>query len=196
METLTIAALKEVPKLVSALVGLGLVWFVGQRLTVFWNLRQKQRENDLATARDFHSLYGEFFAIWKLWDYYVEYRKSKSLPEVSQWSLLERACVAEGKLESTLVRLVSERDLTASEIALLAQFRQLYQILRESIEQDRPVGWRYSDHPCYIAFKKRAPEIAALIVKRSGVLPDALVQITSNRWEIWRHDQENPHATS
>ena len=131
-ETLTIAALKEVPKLVSALVGLGLVWFVGQRLTVFWNLRQKQRENDLATARDFHSLYGEFFAIWKLWDYYVEYRKSKSLPEVSQWSLLERACVAEGKLESTLVRLVSERDLTASEIALLAQFRQLYQILRES----------------------------------------------------------------
>jgi len=52
------AGLREVPKLISALVLLGLAWLVGQRISMSWNLRQKQKENELQTARDFHALYG------------------------------------------------------------------------------------------------------------------------------------------
>jgi len=29
----------------------------------------KTERTGIATARDFHALYGEFFAIWKLWRY-------------------------------------------------------------------------------------------------------------------------------
>lgn len=39
-------------------------WLVGQRLTYQWNLRQKRRESDLATAQDLQRLYGDFFAVW------------------------------------------------------------------------------------------------------------------------------------
>lgn len=37
----------------------------------WWNLQLKRRESDLATVKVFHNLYGEFFAVWKLWNYYV-----------------------------------------------------------------------------------------------------------------------------
>src|SRR3954466_14466375 len=133
MEALSQAALSEIPKFSSSLVLLGLAWFVGQQLSVFWNLKQKQKENDLATAREFHSLYGEFFAIWKAWNFLAEDREARSLPGASRWSLYDRACVAEGKLESTLVRLSCERHLQPADIEELAKFRQLYQELRQSI---------------------------------------------------------------
>ena len=61
--------LKAILTLGISLLTIALGWFVGQRLNVRWNLRQKQRELDLTTAHDFHMLYGEFFAIWKLWNY-------------------------------------------------------------------------------------------------------------------------------
>src|SRR6187549_1507298 len=51
-----------------ALVALGAGWLVGQRLTYQWNLRQKRRESDLATAQDLQRLYGDFFAVWKQWN--------------------------------------------------------------------------------------------------------------------------------
>ena len=38
------------------LVGLGVGWLVGQRLTYQWNLRQKRRESELATAQDLQRL--------------------------------------------------------------------------------------------------------------------------------------------
>ena len=50
------------------LIGLGVGWLVGQRLTYQWNLRQKRRESDLATAQDLQRLYGDFFAVWKSWN--------------------------------------------------------------------------------------------------------------------------------
>src|SRR5262245_31485221 len=71
MQDIGVAFAGEVPRFASGLALLIIGWLVGQRLTVSWNLRQKYKEIDLATARDFHALYGEFFAIWKLWDYYL-----------------------------------------------------------------------------------------------------------------------------
>ena len=188
-ETLIDAAIKEIPRLASSVVLLVLAWFIGQGLTVRWNLRQKRREFDLATARDFHSLYGEFFAIWKLWNYYSRDVGAEALVGASRWELLKRACEAEGKLEATLVRLACDRSLGPDDIEKLGTFRQLYQSLRQAIRDAKPLTWDHADYPPYVAFKELAPEIARLIVAddrprlASGEASAALRQITSNRWE-------------
>jgi hypothetical protein len=54
------SAAVEIPKLVTTLAFLGLGWVVGKQLTVLWSRRQKQNEQDLDAARDFHALYGDF----------------------------------------------------------------------------------------------------------------------------------------
>ncbi len=154
------AVVSEIPRFVSALILLGLAWLVTQRVSVFWNLRQKQKENDLSTARDFHAIYGEFFAIWKLWNYYVmDVLDLKQLPDASRWTLLDRACIAEGKLETTLVRLVSEKELQSEDVKMLGQFRQLYQELRQSIRDNKALRWDSAEDPHYVAFKERAPKL-------------------------------------
>jgi hypothetical protein len=186
-DTLVKAAVSEIPKFASGLILLGLAWLVTQRVTVFWNLRQKQKENDLSTARDFHAIYGEFFAIWKLWNYYVrDVPELRQLSEASRWALLDRACIAEGKLETTLVRLVSEKALEPDDVEILGQFRQLYQELRESIRDDQPLPWDSSNDPHYVAFKERAPKIAGLIVGKDKINSKKLFDITSNQYEVWR----------
>lgn len=186
MDEFTKAVVLEIPKLVGSGILLLLAWLIGQRLTVFWNLRQKKKENDLATARDFHSLYGEFFAIWKQWNIYLKTSENESLPETARWNLLERSCIAEGRLESILVRLASEKRLKSSDHEMLGHFRQLYQRLRERMRSNAPLEWHYSEHPDYIAFKTFAPQISALIIG-APISPDisskSLIEITSNRHE-------------
>lgn len=179
------AGLRELPKLVSALILLLLAWFVGQRISMNWNLRQKQKENEVQAAHNFHTLYGEFFAIWKLWNYYVRDLGAEQLPDVSRSSLLDRACSAEGRLESTLVRLACDDALDRSQIAVLGQFRQLYQQLRQSIRDNKALAWDHADHPHYLAFKATAPKVVSLIVRRKIVDTKTLQLITSNEWEAW-----------
>jgi len=180
------AAILAIPGFVSSLILLGLAWLVTQRVTVFWNLRQKHKENDLSTAREFHAIYGEFFAIWKLWNYYVrDVPDLKQLKDAPRWTLLDRACIAEGKLETTLVRLVSEKDLRSEDVKMLGEFRQLYQELRQSIRDGKALRWDSSDDPHYVAFKDRAPKIAGLIVGKGRVDSQTLFDITSNEHEVW-----------
>src|SRR5262249_35067117 len=105
MKELLAVSLQEIPRALSSLLLLALAWGVGHRISTSWTLHQKKKENDLTTARDFHSLYGEFFAVWKLWNYFLKEAGSMASPGASRWNLLDRACVAEGKLESILVRL-------------------------------------------------------------------------------------------
>lgn len=102
----------ETPKLLTTLILIGLEWVIGEQLTVLWSRRQKQNEQDLDAARDFHALYGEFFALWMLWNYYVRDLGAEALLGASRWQLLDHACGSEAKLESTLVRLASEKSLT------------------------------------------------------------------------------------
>jgi hypothetical protein len=188
MDTLIDAVIKEVPKLGTGVVLLGLAWLVGQRLTYSWNLRQKQKESDLATLRDFQSLYGEFFAIWKLWNYLIRDITDQQLEGASRWALLDRASTAEGKLEATLVRIACDNKLSSDQIELLGTFRQLYQTMRQAIRENQPLTWDSSDHPDYVMFKRLAPKVGALIVGHrfssgSEVAGESIVQITSNRWE-------------
>jgi hypothetical protein len=167
-------------------------WFVGQRLTVRYNLRQKQREYDLATAQEFHRLYGEFFKIWKLWNYSL---KDASLT-LTRSDLLARACAAEGAMESIFVRLAATRDLKPQDRASLGRFRQAFQSIREAIRDNEGIQWSYASHPKYLAFKRLATEVALLIVSENSPDPqtaktraEALVSVTSNAWEEnWYQD--------
>ena len=183
------AAIRELPKFLGSLLLLGLVWLVGHRLTVKWNLRQKRRELDLAAVRNFHALYGEFFASWKLWNYLIRDVGAEHLNGGTRWDILKRACEAEGRLEALLVGLSCDRSLSDPEVKVLGRFRQLYQCLRQAIRDNHPLRWDSSDHPDYVAFKELAPEIALLIVGVDGTGRQAddaartVRRITSNQWE-------------
>jgi hypothetical protein len=168
-----------------AVIALGVGRSVGKRLVLYWNLRQKQRENDLAAAQEFHKLYSEFFAVWKLWNYHLEISPSDV---EGRKELLSRACTAEGEVESLFVRLASSRSLGEEQIGLLGRFRQGYQSLREAIRDGKALDWRGSSDPKYLAFKKLATGVALLIVSEQQptdavVRAAALIRITSNEWE-------------
>jgi hypothetical protein len=174
----------ETPRLLTYLIFLGLGWLIGKRLSVVWSRQQKEREQDLEAARDFHALYGEFFSLWKLWNYFVRDLGPEALRPASRWEILDRACRSEARLESTLIKLASEKPLKDKEIEILGRFRQRYQQLREAIRDNVPLAWDHSQHPDYLDFKTLAPQVAAIIVRSDGVQRDALIKITSNFYEV------------
>ena len=60
--------IKTVISIVNGIILLALTWFVGQRIAFQWNIRQKRRELQLTSLQQFYIAYGEFFAVWKLWN--------------------------------------------------------------------------------------------------------------------------------
>jgi hypothetical protein len=154
---------------------------VGAGFGFWWNLQLKRRESDLATVKLFHNLYGEFFAVWKLWNCYIRDVGPDAFPDASRWKLLERASVAEGGMEAILIDLASKYRFSPSSLRRLGQFRQLYQQLRQSIRNNRALEWDHSDHPVYKAFKQSAPVIAYMI--RTGRNVDgAISEQQTNAW--------------
>jgi hypothetical protein len=192
-ELLVEECVKAIPTLAIALLTLLLGWFVGSRISSHWTLRQRRKELDLEAARNLHSLYGEFFAVWKLWNYYIRDIGPDVFPEASRWELLDRACTAEAGVESMFVRLASERKLSSSEIEVLGKFRQAYQQLRETIRSNKALKWDWHDHPHYRAFKQLGPKVAFIVLSDNYQKPEdasgcvqALKEITDNKWEgIW-----------
>jgi hypothetical protein len=173
--------------LVAGIVVLALGWFVGQRLTFAWNIRQKRREFQLTASQQFYSAYGEFFAVWKLWN--ALDHKAGSF-EDRKWELFKRAAAAEAIIEGTLVKLASEAALNESQIEMLGQFRQVFQQLRESLRDNQALKWNYSEHRDYISFKCLAVRVAALLGgdwalqnPTGDQASDQLMKITSNKWE-------------
>ena len=138
----------------------------------------------MIAAGNFHALYGEFFSLWKLWNYFKRDVGATALQGASRWDLLDRAARSEAKLEATLVRLAAERRLTQPEINALGQFRQLYQQLRECIRDDRPLAWDHSTHADYVRFKKLATKIAAIIAGEKSASGQSFLDITSNNYEL------------
>jgi hypothetical protein len=186
--------LKALLNVIVATITLGLGWLVGQRLTVFWAIRQKRRELELAAVNEFYGLYGEFFAIWKAWVYNISDEVQIEMPEATQWSLLKRACIAEGKLEAIFVKLSSESSLSDRDIEVLGKFRQVYQQLRESIKKNKRMEWISSSNSEYVSFKRLAYLVACIILddRVVGRDEDALVKITSNYWEDeWEVSDDN-----
>ena len=188
LDKLLDSAAVETPKLLTYLIFLGLGWLIGKRLTVLWSRGQKENEQDLDAARDFHQLYGEFFALWKLWNYSLGDPGSQAAPGTSRWELLDRACKTEGKLEALFVGVAaSQRSLANDDIETLGRFRQRYQQLREAIRDNAPLNWDSADHRDYVEFKSLAPQVAAIIVRSGRVRRDLMLKITSNEYEVPNH---------
>lgn len=187
------ALVKLIGSLVGPLLALALAWLAGHRLTAVWAERQKRREMTLVAVSEFCKLYGEFFVIWKLWNYALSERDRLKDFEERRQGLLERAAAAESSVETTMLKITTERRLSDQEIAALACFRQAYQSLRQCIGHTRKLGWANSHHPEYLAFKRGASDVTRLIStsdKRRQPTPeqsrDALRVITDNMWEnIW-----------
>ena len=75
------ALLATIPVLAGVLV----TGLVGSRFGYWWNLQLKRREADLASMKTFHELYGEFFAVWKLWNYFARDIGPEHFPDASRW---------------------------------------------------------------------------------------------------------------
>jgi hypothetical protein len=199
--TLWTETIKAVPNLIVAVLTLCLGWFVGNRLSARWDERKKRRELDLVALGVFYDIYGQFFAVWKLWS-----NAPTALRDDDDFrrELVDRAAEIEGKLESLLVRLASERNLSDRDCTLLSCFRQAVQSLRESIREKAHLRsktiqpgdhrvisalWYGSDAPPYLAFKALAAFAADLLSKSSNLNTktqsaySALKKITSSDLE-------------
>jgi len=170
-----------------SIIGLGFGWFIGLKLNYKWSMRQKRRELQLSATNQFYAAYGEFFAVWKLWNHLN--RSGESLDD-RQWELHKRAAAAEAVIEGTLVKLSSELVLNHQQTEALGCFRQAFQQLRQSISAGRILDWAHADHPEYRTFKELAVAVAALIAAdwpdrspTSGHAAGQLLRITSNAWE-------------
>jgi hypothetical protein len=145
-----------------ALITLGLGWFVGHRLTVKWNIIQKQRETDITIVQEFYSLYGEFKEISKVWRVIKRNNGTLVVPEDSRWLLLTRACAVESRNEAIVVKLATERQLKADALKDLGLFRQALQRLRESIRDNVEVPFS-SRGPEYVFFNDLAARVGSLV---------------------------------
>lgn len=163
MNTEKLELLKASLNLSVALLTLGLAWFIGNRLSVKWNLIQKRRETDIANVQQFYSLYGEFKEVSKIWRVIKRNRDSSLVfPSDSRWSLLARACAIESKNETIVVKLATERDLEADALETLGLFRQALQKLRESIRDNLEIPFS-SRGPEYVFFNDLASKVSLII---------------------------------
>lgn len=179
-------AVKAAFSLAVSTVTLGLGWMLGQWLTYRWNIRQKRREFQLSATQQFYAAYGEFFAVWKLWNRLECDEKTR---DERQWELHKRAAAAEALIEGTLVKLASELALDPQQVATLGRFRQAFQQLRQTIRQNKKLEWNYPEHPEYKAFKELATRVAALLSAdwwdkppTSEQAANQLIAITSDSW--------------
>jgi hypothetical protein len=171
----------------SGIILLALTWLIGQRLSYQWSIRQKRRELQLASLQQFYAAYGEFFAVWKLWNR-IDPKEASHAER--RWELLKRSAAAEAIIEGTLVKMSLELNLNDPDVPTLGRFRQAFQQLRESIRDDIPLPWPHGNCLEYLTFKTLSISVAALL---TGNWPDApvpsaraqdrLIAVTSNRWE-------------
>lgn len=155
METLEI--LKTVATVSAVVLGVYGTWVASH-----WNVWQKRRELALASTKEFYKSYGEFFAIWKLWDWSIGDLKDIG-PEEKRWQLLERSADAEAKMESLYVQLAAERMLTQDDCDDVGKFREIFQSLRVAIKENKKLAWAGSEDATYLAFKALACRVAHLI---------------------------------
>ncbi|MHA7291286.1 hypothetical protein ACX80V_16770 [Arthrobacter sp. MDT3-24] len=149
LSVLTDATLKAVPTFAAGLILLVLGWVFTSRVTAFWDQRRKKRELGLIALERLYELYGEFFAVWKLWEELLPRLGpvgSLTPDEAKERAeLLRRAAAVEGAYESLMVKLIVERRLGTQDLKNLAYFREGLQCLRESIEANKRLKTRHGN---------------------------------------------------
>lgn len=179
------------PDLLVAGVTLLLSWFVGSWLAEEWAIRQKRKELKLQAAERFYQNYGQFFALWKLWNYAMAERKPESLRnwERQRQLLREEAARMEAGIEAMLLSVASEQVLSSREQQTMGNLRQAFQCLRECIHHGKPIPWESSDDPKYKEFKLLGCHMGSILSKGRIRFPSpaearaAVEEITSNKYE-------------
>jgi hypothetical protein len=153
---------KVVPNLLVKLVGGAAAVLVGRRVAHYWSMRQFLAQQDRIAAQQLSARYGDFFAIWKLWNILLRAPTSEGF-DIRSRELLDRACKAEADVEASLLWLASTRDLPQPTVKLLGEFRQCFQQLREAIREQRSLPWHSSEHPEYRSLKDHAAKILTMV---------------------------------
>lgn len=187
----------EIIKTVLSCFTLLLGWIIGQRIIAYWDMRKKHQELDIATATQFHKLYGEFKEVSRLWrafTYTGQRNRQPIFPETVPHELLGRAAAAEGGVEAIIVKLATERVLEKDNIKTLGLFRQAYQQLREAIRNGDPLDWT-NKRPEYHLFNDLACKTTCIISSNktkkqleSSAASNILQQITAIRPEDWNDE--------
>lgn len=170
---------------------------VGQAVVASWQMRNKRRELDIASALQFQQMYGEYKDVWRVWKV-LRSRNANDLgiPAGARFELLKRATAAEAKVEAVVVKLAVERTLSPSEISSVGLFRQGFQQLRQSIRNNKDMDFNYKD-PEYRLFNDLAAAVAALILSEPPrrqpdrhLAAHQLEAIAKHRKKHWRMAKE------
>lgn len=198
--------IKAIPNAIIAAVGALLALGIGKAISEYWEVRKKRRELELSTLNDFYRQYGEFFAVWKLWNQHLAGSPSVSEPQDVGWKLLERASAIEAGIEATLVKISAERSLTDEDIQNLGLLRQAFKSLRRIMRKGKELDWDYSEHEEYLAFKRLACRLTSLMLTSNKErkptaeeAADALVKMTANTneslWNEFRRKEMAKHKS-
>jgi hypothetical protein len=197
-----------------AVLNFAFVAVLGGAAAVGWGAIRHRRELDLAALGEFRGAYGRWCAVWRGWSAAIDaIPKEERVPPIPvgaeiRQDLMQRAADVEGTFEALLVKIATERRLSADQIRRLGRFREGYQQLRESIEKRREVPFRVQYHhkevAAYMAFKALSVEFAALLSSPVNLLQastwrrpslrdgqDAFVQVTSWRPEAKTADSHH-----
>lgn len=144
-----------------------LTWVAGRGIINYWDIKKKRQELDIAIAREFHRLYGEFKELSRLWRAFIYVGPSVN-PLVfpnrknTRIDLLNRATASEGVVEAIVLKLATERRLEDDDIITLGLFRQEYQQLRKAIRNGIPFESTYGT-PEYGRFNELSSKMTCII---------------------------------
>jgi hypothetical protein len=169
----------------------------GGYVALFWNVRQKRRESDLATTNKLYELFGQYVAIYRLWNQAADPESPVYDPATLKtvgWDLLKQASAVEGDMEALLTKLTTERRLDVQDQRVLALFRQADAYLRRRIQRNKPFPIASSEDLSYEALRRLLPRVARIVDSGAPLFrqPDreqastAFLEITNNHWEeVW-----------
>ena len=157
-----IAAIDWSDEISKAAITFVFVALLGGAAGVLWARARHRRELDSAALARFYDVYGMWLATWRSWSGC----KGGKIKELNPGELVRQAAAAEGQFEALLIKIVNERRLSLAERDRLGRFREGYQQLRKSIEDDEELAFRVTrdnERTAYAAFKSLAVEFAALL---------------------------------
>jgi hypothetical protein len=179
--------------LLAALVAGAVAWGLVPKAQERWETVLKHRELDLEAVREFHRLYGEFISVWRMWN--TPFRRPENFEMSTNHveDCLRRATEIEGGIESLLVKVAAERQVSDDDIDVLAATRQAFQGLRITIRDLSELEWQSADEQHYVALRTLAAYTYCLLANSphkpaptSKKAATNLRRITSNEYrEKW-----------
>ena len=190
-------------KLLITVISLPGAWLVGNAVATRWQLVRKRKELELEAAQSFYMQYGEFFAIWKIWDQLIEDAKGDvgAVSDVTRSQLLERASAMEGGIEATLLKVASEIALCKRDRCHLGQLRQAFGVVRYCIRHRMEIPYYASDVDLYLRLKRLSTTFGVLLARPLAhsplsVFPTIPAPTFEEAFEAWRDITSNEHETN